>query len=712
MYIWRVLKLNFDRSFSVARFRQFTWLIVFLFVSFAAFYGINKLLGEKIKHPARIVELMLDPGAFVYQTTYEPLPQTNVPPTPAAQLSPSVPLLPNDANNPNVAADPAAASVTAQPAYVPTPGIAEPGNDGQPVPAGFPEELSLRHRLFHLIIALFGAVFFTGMLISVISNMLEGRVAAYKKGLVRYPFSDHILILGANEMVVNMVKAFASHPKTARRDIVVLSNTDIEQLRSRLYSELDTRERRNLTLLFGSRDSDEELRRVQVLKAFRVYILGECDEVEHDAVNIACYERVKTLCALRREVMKCYLVINNVTSFHVFQYRRNENDPHLELTIINSLENWAQQVLVSHRHERMVYPALDREGIGADSDKSVHFVVVGMTQMALAMATTAAHIAHYPNFRTRRRRTRISFISPQIEQEMNFFKGHYRNLFDLSHSTLRTWNYDGREKEPVVEVPQGQYGDFLDVEWEFIDGGIETPQVRELIRRWCTHRDYADEILTFAVCGKDPVANIAAALYLPVEIEQRQVPVFVYQPNMGKILELANKTLRYAHVFPFGMKHDCYDPALHDCIVNAKRINYLYNKAEEYVTMPAGEDELDRMWYGLSFANQLSNIYAANSIPGKLRSLGWSGAEFAGMTEEQVDLLAEVEHNRWNVEKLLVGFRAMPRDRRTAVSAKEAVRLKKECFIHKDIAPYDELSESSRRYDRVIVRHIGDVISR
>ena len=94
------------------------------------------------------------------------------------------------------------------------------------------------------------------------------------------------------------------------------------------------------------------------------------------------------------------------------------------------------------------------------------------------------------------------------------------------------------------------------------------------------------------------------------------------------------------------------------------------------------------------------------------------------LTEKQIDTLSEVEHNRWNVERLLVGFRAYTYKERIAVknimesSDEDAIKeckqnidiRKKNQFFHKDIAPYVELLDSSKEYDRAIVRNILEVI--
>ena len=62
----------------------------------------------------------------------------------------------------------------------------------------------------------------------------------------------------------------------------------------------------------------------------------------------------------------------------------------------------------------------------------------------------------------------------------------------------------------------------------------------------------------------------------------------------------------------------------------------------------------------------------------------------------------------------------MPKEKRDELNTKldnkdpnvesENKRLKKENFKHKDIAPYDELREKSKEYDKAIVRNLADVI--
>ena len=69
-----------------------------------------------------------------------------------------------------------------------------------------------------------------------------------------------------------------------------------------------------------------------------------------------------------------------------------------------------------------------------DSDRFVHFVIIGMSKMGQAMALQAAHIAHFPNYK--RKKTKITFIDRDGRVEMNEFKQKCGELFKVSRSTL------------------------------------------------------------------------------------------------------------------------------------------------------------------------------------------------------------------------------------------------------------------------------------
>ena len=49
-------------------------------------------------------------------------------------------------------------------------------------------------RLPLLALTFLGAIFFTGGLISVVSNILTGRIARFRQGEIRYRFDGHIVL--------------------------------------------------------------------------------------------------------------------------------------------------------------------------------------------------------------------------------------------------------------------------------------------------------------------------------------------------------------------------------------------------------------------------------------------------------------------------------------------------------------------------------------
>lgn len=127
-----------------------------------------------------------------------------------------------------------------------------------------------------------------------------------------------------------------------------------------------------------------------------------------------------------------------------FGYQSANQTTH-RFTPFNFYEIWARRVLVKCSAESngtIHYFPLDRGGISENSENYVHLVIIGMTRMGIALAIEAAHIAHFPNFKTHRKKTRITFIDREARREMDFFMGRYRHLFDLSEARFMDCEQD------------------------------------------------------------------------------------------------------------------------------------------------------------------------------------------------------------------------------------------------------------------------------
>jgi hypothetical protein len=108
-----------------------------------------------------------------------------------------------------------------------------------------------------------------------------------------------------------------------------------------------------------------------------------------------------------------------------------------------------------------------------------------------------------------------------------------------------------------------------------------------------------------------------------------------------------------------------------------------------------------------------SSMYSANTIYMKLRSVGLDVNSQAKDIEPYLDLLSEVEHNRWDIERLILGVSAMTEDQQRTAASDPALyksHWKTELQMNKNIIPFEELDEGTVEYDKIIVRNMIDVI--
>ena len=126
-------------------------------------------------------------------------------------------------------------------------------------------------------------------------------------------------------------------------------------------------------------------------------------------------------------------------------------------------------------------------------------------------------------------------------------------------------------------------------------------------------------------------------------------------------------------------------------------------------------EDANKYWKELSVALKWSSLYNAYTIRTKLATLRAmrhlklddQSKDTAMLTDLEVEELAKVEHNRWNVEKLLMGYRKSRKEEDKYEYDEFASKLKnnKKLFIHHDIRPYDKLdiiAELDKEFSRYI----------
>lgn len=403
------------------------------------------------------------------------------------------------------------------------------------------------------------------------------------------------------------------------------------------------------------------------------------------------------------------------------------------------------------------YPAVYGNGYTPDDNHAltekdtrfVHLVFVGTTNFAVAFAMEAAQMLHFPN--SGQVKTLITFIDRNADIEKDEFIIRNRHFFEIQSyyycDLSQDSRYESRKQmnEFVYFTKENGYGNeesnFLDVEFEFIKGDIFSKNAQDVLGQWAKEHN-KKQYLSIFLAMTDQRHNFVMGMNMPDAVYENEVPVFIRQDRSdnfvsnlrkndecirtdekrnaysivknGKV-ETAIKGGRYANIYPFGMNETAYcSDGVY--LERAKLINYLYctmpseNKFQSLVTLnnlPTEQiwNEANKYWRNLSVALKWSNLYNAYSLQVKmalLRSmrglkLNDTSNDILCLNENEINVLARVEHNRWNVEKLLMGYRkAHLNEDKYAVNdenMKKCLKCNRQRFIHHDIRPYENLDE-------------------
>lgn len=424
---------------------------------------------------------------------------------------------------------------------------------------------------------------------------------------------------------------------------------------------------------------------------------------------------------------------------------------------------------IDQQKEKTAYPTVygkgrseyDKTALTEKDPRYVHLVFVGTTNFAVAFAMEAAHVLHFPN--GDKVKTRITFIDKHADKEKDEFITRNRHYFEVQKYRYCDLS-NGKSYDPAEDYEYDDYvyfdskhgyktGDanFLDVEFEFIKGDVFAKTVQDAIGMWAEEHNSKQYLSVFLAMANQR-ANFVLGMNMPDAVYDNEVPVFIRQDRSDNFVsnlrasdeairennkkntyltvqggKLREKKMggRYCNIYPFGMNETAYSED-EISLNRAKLINYLYytmpssNKFQSLWALDAMTDKevwkkATEYWNELPVALKWSNLYAAYSIRPKLailrslRGVDLSNQDFElkSLSDDEAVVIAKVEHNRWNVEKLLMGYRKAHKDEDKYAHSqyeKDLVRNKQR-FIHHDIRPYDQL-DGIQELDKEFSRYI------
>lgn len=602
---------------------------------------------------------------------------------------------------------------------------------------------------------LLGMLVFNGLIIGVINNAISNRVEDHRDGLTHYLKSGHYIIMGYDEMVPSIINDIFAKNKDA--DVLLMTSTDVKKTMEKLKKSVAKKQLGHIIVNYGHRIASEYYSDIHLEAAVEVFIAGWRSQASHDAVNVECVDSIcKYLKGIStgqkpKRITCVFEDIDTYAAFKTSEIFGEVRELGIEFIPYNFYTGWAKQVFVNRSYKEksnpdkeIQYPAVYGDGIVPNDKRHVHLVFVGTTNFAVAFAMEAAHLLHFPNFEhDNRKRTRITFIEKNADEEMRLFKTRNRHFFDIQDEVYYDMSKDDSKYEENLSHKDVPKPNFLDVEFEFIKGDVFADNIQGLLKKWACDENQCLSVFLALSVQKD---NFVMAMNMPDELYDREIPIFIRQDRADNFVtnlrnadskeqtysylengdvEHIKRKGRYANIYPFGMDDMAYCTD-ERAFRQAKLVNYLYcnssnNRFPDIVVLDSMSKstiwkEADKLWRDLNVAEKWSNLYCAYSLRCKLDSLrAMRGLKIDDdsrdqypLSQEEIKEIAAVEHNRWNVEKLLMGYRkAKPEEDKYehADFSKDDVKGNKKLFIHHDIRPFNKLGDV-QKLDFEIAKYI------
>ncbi len=550
-------------------------------------------------------------------------------------------------------------------------------------------------RMGVMCIGITGSIFFGGLLISTISNIIERRVDALKSGQFRYRrIKEHFIILGYDELVPSLIMDLHNDVATSDSPVVLMTGQNVSTVKDMLFSQLDDTVAGKIIIYSGNINSKEDLSGLNFNAAREVYVFGEEGEIGRDSKNIESLRYINELrdSPIRDTPLVTYVQFSRITSYSSIQkftlppeyYIRKEvlytnaSKPNLYYRPFNFYELWSRRMWGLYRDEKTRmscdYDILDFVRTGEllkdfatqSSEYYVHLVIVGFNRMGRALLLEALRVCHYANYDDnlppeKRIKTRITVVDRFMDKLKDTFEAQFPNIGSQIY----------------------------DIEVEYVNDDINSPKMRKnLVDR---SRDMSCK-LTVAICVYEPDLGLSMGLSLPPEVYESDARVLIRQEKLNGLGQIINNDFdgRFKNVKIFGMHAGGIRKKVLDDKL-AAYINYSYESSgfidrlyKKYLakkngtSLPAGmskltfeEEQAKAMasWYKLSENMKWANRYQLDCYPNYCHVFGYGiisdknaeAIDLSGIDEDALRIPMRMEKYRWNAERTIDGWRYSPR---------------------------------------------------
>ncbi|MBN1759383.1 MAG: NAD-binding protein [Chitinispirillaceae bacterium] len=471
-------------------------------------------------------------------------------------------------------------------------------------------------------------------------------------------YRDHVVICGLGVRGLELARGYRALGRK-----VVAVEVDAENDLIATCREL------GVPVVIGDAAEEMVLRKVNITKAALVYAISG-----DDGSNIEIGEKVNGLIGCRKKTtgrrVNCYLAVNNLLLSDISTssgfFRNSSKNSTTRIVRVNDL---AARMLFRE------FP-LDRKPIAPDDPTIIHCIVAGFGAMGESVILQAVKLGHFANMK----KMKVTVVDRDAVQKGGLLLQVLPALASCSAISFKDMDFNTRE-----------FSDFV-----------------------AEQMALPDTLPYVVFCMNDPMASVNCALRLRSLTGECDVPLYIRlddNSGLGVLLQRSEEAgEELLNIHGFGRIDKTCTPAIFECWELDHTARAIHEDYRQRRIFEGGDPQSPSLcsWEELDSSLRDSNRQQADHLPVKLRACGYDTVDtdecgkddrVTVFTPEQIELLARMEHRRWNAERFLFGW-----------------KKGNEKNVEKRISPYlvdwEELPDEIKEYDIQTVQNIPAILER